>query len=180
MSNSISIPAQNVDRMQALIDGVDEVAKAAEAKWGVGRLRLLVSDELREKFDRQGRLLNQAIWTGDLDGVGTGAETHAPAMRRGWQALDAAATAAGAQPLSPAVWEVPLSGGRVAALVRSVAEVHQVAREGRYVQVWSVDEIARLIDAFPEVVKAKEVFPGAEVLCGRPVSASVHDDAIPF
>jgi hypothetical protein len=170
------LPPHAVDRMQALIDGVDEVAKTFEQRWGVGRLRLLVSDEMREKFDRQGRKLNEAIWTGDVQA----AETHAPAMRRGWQALDAAATAAGAQPLSPAVWEVPLSGGCVAALVRSVAEVHQVAREGRYLQVWSVEEIARLIDAFPEVVRAKEIFPGAEVLTGRPVPASAHDDAIPF
>jgi hypothetical protein len=176
MKTTTKLHPYQVDRMQALIDGVDEVAKAAEAKWGVGRLRLLVSDDLREKFDRQGRKLNQAIWTNDVEA----AEKHAPGMRKGWQALDAAATAAGAQPLSPAVWEVPLSGGCVAALVRSVAEVHQVAREGRYLQVWSVEEIARLIEAFPEVAKAKEIFPGAEVLTGRPVPASVHDDAIPF
>ena len=40
-----------------------------EAKWGCDRLRLLVGPELREKFDRQRYLLNQAIWHGDLEAV---------------------------------------------------------------------------------------------------------------
>ena len=40
-----------------------------EDKWGNGRLRLLVSTELREKFDRQRYLLNMAVTNGALADV---------------------------------------------------------------------------------------------------------------
>ena len=48
-------------RIQAMVDGLDQVAIAMERKWGVGRLRLLVSDLLRSKFDEQKDRLDTAI-----------------------------------------------------------------------------------------------------------------------
>src|ERR1700761_9713547 len=92
---------------RAHIDGADETACEMEAKWGADRLRLLVSPELREKFDRQRYLLNQAIWHGDLEQV----RRESGRMVSAWLALDRAATTAGQQPLSPQVWEVPLEDG---------------------------------------------------------------------
>lgn len=148
-----------VNRMQALVDGVDHLAVEMERKWGVGRLRLLVSPDLREKFDRQAQKWNDAIWSAPLHEV----EEHAGGMTRGWKALDAAAMGSGQKPLAPVVWEVRLSSGRVVALVRDGSEAHQVARDARYVEVWTMEEIARVIEAFPEIAKAKEVFPGALV-----------------
>ena len=62
-----------------------------EAKWGCDRLRLLVGPELREKFDRQRYLFNQAIWHGELEAV----RREANRMVVAWQTLDRAATAAG-------------------------------------------------------------------------------------
>ena len=53
-------------RMQAVADGVDEVAVAMERKWGVDRLRRLVSDDLRERFDRQARKWNEALFNYNL------------------------------------------------------------------------------------------------------------------
>jgi len=38
---------------RSVIDGVDHVAVEMERKWGVGRLRLLVDDDLRQRFDQQ-------------------------------------------------------------------------------------------------------------------------------
>ncbi len=49
--------------IRSVIDGVDHVAVEMENKWGVGRLRLLVDDDMRERFDRQAMLFNEAIWT---------------------------------------------------------------------------------------------------------------------
>ena len=54
---------------QANIDGADKVAVEMEKKWGCDRLRLLVSTEMREKFDRQRYLFNSAVWHGDLRGM---------------------------------------------------------------------------------------------------------------
>ena len=160
---------------RAYLDGADETAAEMETKWGVDRLRLLVSPELREKFDRQRYLLNQAIWHGELEEV----RREAGRMVKAWSALDAAATAADKRPLDAAVWEIALGDGSVAAIVPDDAraamvnsEGRQVASDfvgsdthilGRQVAVYTLEEIGRLLSAYPDIAKAKLVFPGAEV-----------------
>jgi hypothetical protein len=75
-----------------------------ERKWGIGRLRLLVSDLLRAKFDAQKDKLDAAIDVNREQYV----RAQAEGMKRAWAALDRAATEAGAGPLSPEVWECVL------------------------------------------------------------------------
>ena len=144
---------------QAAIDGADHAAVMMEAKWGAGRLRLLVPTELREKFDRQRYLLNAAIWHGDLEAVRRESER----MTKAWAALDGAAVAAGASKLSPAVWELTLANGTVVALVRSPEEAKAVVAEKRQVIVYTLEEIGRMLDNYQAVTKVKEAFPGATV-----------------
>ena len=144
---------------RAHIDGADQTTMAMEAKWGVGRLRLLVTPELREKFDRQRYLFNAAIWHGDLEAV----RRESQRMVTAWQVLDRAATAAGKGPLSPLVWEVALPDGSVAAIVPSDEHTRAVIAEGRKVVVYTLDEIARFLSVYPDVAKIKLQFPGAEV-----------------
>ena len=55
-----------------------------ERLWGVGRLRMLVSEFLRLKFDAQAEKLNAAIVDGNADFVAVQAE----GMRRAWLYLD--------------------------------------------------------------------------------------------
>ena len=148
---------------QAEIDEVDIVASGMEKRWGVDRLRLLVGAELREKFDRQRFLFNKAIWHGDLEEV----RQQSRRMIAAWRALDRKATENGAEGVSPSVWEIPLPDGSVAALVRENGDVRHVMAENRLVQVYTVEEIGRLIHALPTVMKAKEVFPGATVTASR-------------
>lgn len=156
------------------IDGVDAVAIEMEAKWGADRLRLLVGPELREKFDRQRYLLNQAIWHGDLDQV----RRESGRMVNAWQALDREATAAGKQPLEPAVWEVGLADGSVAAIVPDHARAKLVNADGRQVAVYTLEEIGRLLSAYPDIAKAKAVFPGATITEIRPRSVEDPLNAI--
>lgn len=158
---------------QAHIAGVDQAAIEMEAKWGADRLRLLVSPELREKFDRQRYKFNQAIWHGSLEDV----REQSQRMTTAWRALDAAATAAGHARLAPQVWEVALTDGSVAAIVPSDEHVTAVRAEGRQLAVYTLDEIARFLSAYPDVAKAKATFPGAEVVR---IERSVQDplDAI--
>ena len=89
---------------RAYIDEADLTAAQMETRWGAGRLRLLVSPEMREKFDRQRYLLSAAIWHGDLEAV----RREAKRMVTAWVALDKAATEAGKAAISPLVWEVAL------------------------------------------------------------------------
>jgi len=148
---------------QEHVDEMDLTVIAIEQKYGVGRLRLLVPIELREKFDRQRYLTNQAIWFGDLEAV----KRETARMVKAYQALDQAATAAGKTGISPDVWEVVLPDGSVAAIVKTNAEAFAVSREGRLAKVYTLDEIGRLIYGFPDIAKAKEVWPGAEVTAVR-------------
>jgi len=148
---------------QAAINGTDQVAVTMEAKWGVGRLPLLVSTELREKFYRQDYLLNQAIWHGDLEAV----RTQAARMASAWRALDGAAEAAGAEHLSSEVWEVALEDGTVAAIVQQDYFVHEVARSGRKVAIYTLEEIGRMLSNYRAVTDCKLAFPGATVTAVR-------------
>jgi hypothetical protein len=150
---------QEYDAIQSVVDGVDEVARQQEAKWGVGRLELLVSDDLREKFRRQLRRFNEAVTEHDVERV----RQAGAAMRRGWEALDKAAAEAGAPTLDPDIWEIPLSNGRVVALCRGRADAFAAARAGRHIDVWTTEEIARVIEKFPEIALAKQTLPGALV-----------------
>lgn len=147
---------------RAHLDGVDALAVDMERKWGVGRLRLLVAAEWREKFDRQRLRLNLAIRTGTVAEL----ETESKRMLLAWETLDRLATEAGVTTLPAEVWEAPLpSGESVVAIVRG--EVRP-PHDGRAIQVWTLDEIARVIEAFPAVAKCKEIWPGATVETIRP------------
>jgi hypothetical protein len=160
---------------QAFIDEADKLAAAAETKWGCGRLRLLVGPELRERFDRQRYLFNQAIWHGQLEDV----RREAGRMCAAWRAVDAEAERLGAGKLDPQVMEVVLADGRVAAIVPDNDHARLVTREDRRMDVYTLEEIARLLDGFPELAKVKESFPGSEVVAARrsigdPLDA-IHD-----
>ena len=144
---------------QAHIDGADELAHQMELKWGAGRLRLLVSPELRERFDRQRYLFNQAIWHGDLEAV----RAQSARMVAAWGALDGAAVAARAPVLSSDVWEVRLEDGTVAAIVPDLAAARAVVAAGRSLAVYTLDEIARILSHFSAANEVKITFPGAAV-----------------
>ncbi len=163
--------------IQAMIDGVDIVAVEMEKKWGVGRLRLLVSDDLRARFDRQAEKFNRAVWAADVGDV----KKHGNGMHRAWLALDEAATEDGAKPLDPVVWETRI-GARVLAIVQTSAEAHAISGDGRAREVWTMEEIARVLVAFSQQVgEAKQVFPGCEVVDVRPPPFNeVTGDVLPI
>jgi len=146
---------------QAAIDGADHAAITMENKWGAGRLRLLVSVELREKFDKQRFKLNAAIWHGDLQTL----QTEAQRMINAWMALDRAAEAAGASANGDGHWEVALADGTVAVLLRTPGAMAKFDGDpdGRRVVFYSLDEIGVMLSNYREVVQVKEAFPGSTV-----------------
>ena len=169
--------APSAYRIQAMVEGVDQIAAAMERKWGVGRLRLLVSDLLRAKFDEQRDRLDAAIAANDETLV----RVQVEGMRRAWETLERSALEAGEKPIAPEVWECVLtSTGEVVSLVRTEAEAHHVAREGR---VFTVVEIATLIEGLGDtVLEAKKQFPGATVTGIRrkaPIDWALGDE-LPF
>jgi hypothetical protein len=160
---------------RAYLDEADKWAADMESKWGCGRLRLLVSPDLREKFDRQRYLLNRAVWHGQLEDV----RRESGRMVNAWKAADSAAEAAGAAKLDPQVMEVVLDSGVVAAIVPDLQHAQFVKREDRRMDVYTLDEIGRLLSNFPTLAAIKESYPGAEVVrCKRSIDDpmdSIHD-----
>lgn len=144
---------------RAAIDEADSMANECERRWGVGRLRLLVPVELREKFDRQRYLLNQAIWHGDLEAV----KREASRMVTAWRAAERAADQAGHMPINPQVWETTLSDGTVVGIVREVADAHAAIPEGRRMAIYTIDEIKTLLESHSLVNRVKIAFEGARV-----------------
>src|SRR5215203_5106555 len=117
---------------RAHLDEADKLAAEMESKWGCDRLRLLVTPELREKFDRQRYLLNQATWHGELEDV----RREAVRMVMAWKALDQMAEAAGAKPLDDKVLELRLSDGRVVAICADLPAANRVTPDGRAMQTY--------------------------------------------
>ena len=165
----------DITRTKAVLDGLDELAAKYEKVWGVDRLRLLVGNDMRERFDQALTLLNEAI----LEGRTRDVEVYAQMMKRGWDALDQEARSLNAPVLASVVWEVRQPSGKVAALVKTEAEARSVSADSRYVEVWTLDEIGRLIEGpWKDIGKVKEVFPGALVTDYR--KRELPNDDIPF
>ncbi|HSM20326.1 MAG TPA: hypothetical protein VK844_08160 [Hyphomicrobiales bacterium] len=163
--------------IRAILDGLDQVALAMERKWGVGRLRLIVSDGLRARFDAQKDRLDAAIEAKEEAYV----RAQAEGLRRAWAALDREASEAGCAPLSPEVWECVLpSSGEVVSLVRSEAEAHHVCRACR---VFTLAEIGLLIEALGDKpLEVKDRFPGASLIGihAKPPVDWEKGDTLPF
>ena len=143
----------------AHIDGVDTIAAEMERRWGCGRLRLLVSPELRERFDKQRYKFNSAIQNGELEDV----IRESARMVNAWKALQSAAEGSGSVPLDPKVWEVTLEDGTVVALAQTSAEAHAVPTQGRKLVVYTLEEVGMILAHYRDAVAMKLAYPGSEV-----------------
>jgi len=163
-------------RHPASLETLDEVAASMERLWGIGRLRLLVSDFLRMKFDAQVEKLNAAIVEGDPEFVGTQAE----GMKRAWAYLDKTAREAGHRPLDPQVWEAMLpTAGIAVAIVRTDVEAHALARDR---VAFTTAEIGLWLEQIPEAVdRVKRKYPGVLLSLNKPKAFNwKKGDDIPF
>ena len=161
---------------QAALDGLDHIATEMELRWGVDRLRLLVEDELRARFDRQAAKLRAAVASGQASYL----HTQAQGMRRAWLALERSAAAAGHAPLAPEVWECVLPGA--ARWSRSSGARSRRSTSPAHRQVFTLTEVASLIEALGRgVLDVKRVFPDSAVIGIRKQgSAPDGSDDAPF
>jgi len=148
---------------RAHLDGVNALALQMQERWGQGRLRLLVSPELREKFDRQLYRVSAAILHGDLETL----RQECARMCVAWRTLDREASRVGAEPINPEFWEVVLDDGTVAVIVKDNDAAFKVIADGRAKVVYTLDEIARLMSHHKDVARVKLQWPGATVAAVR-------------
>lgn len=172
--------------MDDIIRTVDEHARQINHRWGFNRLPHLVPLEWTERFRSQKRKWELACFEcvgslkpDDLERV----RKHGTAMLRAFDALERAAVDAGHSPSPATWWEFELADGTPVLLVRDRAELSQVDTGGRAAQIWSLEEVASIIARFPEFIRVKDSFPGAEVIqmsTSRPVRDALDDELTCF
>jgi len=164
-------------RMQQALHRYDDVVSDMERRWGVDRLVWLVPVDLRDRFEAQMDRLNAAI--DKCDGV----EHEVEVTLRGVAALEQAAIAAGVKPLTGEWVEGRMPDGTTLAIVPTDYEVAKVKRDNREMQVYSVDEIGRILGdwhASKMVEQVKDVFAGATVEKVKTKLETTLNDEIPF
>jgi hypothetical protein len=181
---------QLLNRAADIITLVDTRAKEVNRRWGHNRLPYIVPLEWMEKFKRQKSSWDLAAFecTGsplpaDLERM----RVQGEAMLRAYDKLEQIATESGRGGLPAGQWEFELKDGSLVILVQDKAEMAQVDLHGRSAQVWSLDEIAEVIQNFPILSAAKDIFPSAEVMqvevaTSRKVKDKLDDELsdIPF
>ncbi len=129
-----------------LLDKLDTKAAEVESRWGVARLERLVSFDMAQKWKRQMDRLNEAIATSDVFTL----PEIVNGTIRGYEAMEADAIAQGHKPHeAPFAWTVGLPSGRTLAIVRhhkDAALMDDLKRAHGDVVVWTVDEIARIVE----------------------------------
>lgn len=161
--------AEDSDRFRAALVPVDRAMWESEQRWGVGRLERLQSPVVLLAYKRGWDQYRVALDEGDASAI----ETIGPKMIAALAFMSSEAEAAGHKPIAPDTWEAPLCDGTVLVVVRTGAEASAVLRaaraadgasyettlppdlavtvrnqhEGRALTIWSMAEIARLIEA---------------------------------
>jgi hypothetical protein len=170
--------AEDANRFRLALAPVDEAFHRSEQRWGVSRLERLVSTPTLASYQRGWERYRVALEECDAAAV----EEVGPLMIQALAFMDAEASAAGHAPLDPVTWEAPMSDGAVLVVVRTNAEAIAVQRaalsigsappplddrlppdlalavraihEGRRLEVWTLAEIVRLIEAHAGPVEA--------------------------
>lgn len=168
-----------------IIKTVDAHAQEMNRRWGHNRLPHIVPIEWTEKFVEQKRRWQMAcfecvgsLMPADMERV----RVQGDAMLRAYAKLEELAQVGGMAPAQPGVWEFELSNGQPVMLVRTDAEMSQVDRPP-HMRVWSLEEVARIIERWPELVLAKQLFPQAEVIqirTDRKVRELIDDELSDF
>lgn len=165
------------------LDQLDDLASSMERRWGIDRLPRLMPQAWRTKFDTLKAQLDAAITSG------SDTTEAATALAKAWRMMDAKATEQGSFPLPPACYSIRCEDSIV-----EIAETQEHAtallwwakNEGRTVAVWTLAEVATVLNLHGIAHKAKEVFPGAMVTAMptefRPGKRKTTDldDVIPF
>ena len=165
---------EDYGRVEAIIARVDHMAKSMEDKWGYNRLEHLVDAELALKFGAAKSKFNNAVWKSEDPKQ---SELHGLALLEGYKKLDTIASE-NHQPKDPDVWEAKIDG-KVYGIVKNLDEHSRVKR--KYHAVYTVEELARLLEGSPQINAAKKAIPNAKITKVTPLEKiGDFDDEIPF
>ena len=166
---------------QAAANSVDKIARNLENKWGIGKLQELATPNLAVKFEQARQNFSDAINGNDVQYLVSKANN----LIDGWKALERYALKNGFKPGTEEVWYAiaPEDQGEYKfAIVKHAADTAAVDRT-KYPRVYTLDEIARIINAFetPTIQSTKENFPNSTITkIGGTNDKEQYNDPIPF
>ena len=172
--------AADAGAIDAVLATLDAIVIPLEGKWGAGRLPRLVEPDLAAKFASAQAKLNSAVEAAEVEEVVKRAEV----LKRGWLALDAAASPQLALERDQ-VWGYDHQGKRYTVVLdRSKAnwqaahaeDASLVVTVAELLTVWEASKVAQVTRT------AKLVFPGAQVtrVTNDKSLADDLNDEIPF
>ncbi len=157
-SDATRIDGEPTLAVQCALEEFDRHNWEAERIWGVDRLPSLISIETRLSWWQGRAMLDTAIRDNNAVMVTALVEN----MVKGMHQMITEAEAAGYAPLSPDIWEAPLSDGRILQIVRTFpAACYQP--DDRNVLLWTIEDVARMVDQHDAINMIKDAFPGATI-----------------
>jgi hypothetical protein len=169
-------PADQWSGIAEALKPLDRLSRELELKWGAGRLPALVEPELASLFGRAKDKLNEAIQCNDPDMI----VRRVQVMVRGWEKLDAVASAAELETLPPRTLGYSHNGRAYVVVLEP--QDYDIARHAA-AEGATVVALAELIEAY-KIVAGRisgvlQAFPGAQIREVRTPRISLDDD-IPF
>jgi hypothetical protein len=137
---------------------LEQIDIAYSAKWGVDKLPRLVTSALADKWKAQNLKLAAAIRNKDHKAV----IDLVNGYQRGYEALEVEAMRLGHVPAVPDVWDVSHDNGRVYRIVKNDIDAIRCMEDG--VCVYTIKEVARILEGAQLVNHVKDVFQGAKVV----------------
>jgi len=175
----ISHNSFNTDLINGALKPLDKYASDLEREWGVGKLQTLVSPETASKFEAAKIKLDAALlYEADINAI----INKINVLMRGWTALEKEARSNGYKPLPPDAWYCSVAdedgmGDYTCIVVKDSCDASIIKKQG--VQVYSLEEVARIIRLFNKKVDAadniKKIFPDSKI-----TKIKLTDDEIPF
>ena len=159
------------------VDKIDQVAISYEAKWGIGKLPELITDELKAKWRTQNERFNDAIGRQDLRDI----QNLCEGTIRAWSALEQNAIANGHKPHDAEYWEI--KGDFTYRIYKTHIDARQPSPKGTV--SYSLQEVANILQDYQLVNKVKETVGGVLVnvapkVMDKSKRYEVEEDEIPF
>lgn len=140
------------------LEMLDQVSIRYEAIWGIGKLPALSGADIHTKWIKQQEKLDAAIESGTLDEV----RDIVQGSVRAYEIMDASARKLGHKPMDADCWEVRHpETGTLYRIYKSNTETFAPQSDGAI--VYSLVEIARILEAHQLVNVVKDHFPGVVV-----------------
>ena len=127
-----------------------QLSKHMDERWGVGRLPMLVSPELRARFLKQQKNYHGAL----LSEITESIVVHAHGMLRAWHALDDEALKLGQMPLPTSAWQLVMPTGEIVVFIREERDLPLIPKQGG-MEIYTADTLADLVMNLEPVEKKK-------------------------